>query len=40
MFKFEGGAVLLREIRKNVPFPRRPVAALPGQTGRREIRVP
>ena len=38
--KREGGAVLLREMRKNVPFPRRSVAAVPPQTERREIRVP
>ena len=31
---------LLREMRKNVPFPRRPVAAVLPQTERREIRVP
>ena len=27
----EGGAVLLREMRKNIPFPRRSVPPLPGQ---------
>ena len=37
--KLEGVAVLLLEMRKNVPFPRRPVAAVPLQMERREIRV-
>ena len=38
--KPEDESNLLHEMRKNVPFPRRPVAAVLPQTERREIRVP